>query len=855
MRKMFAQKISITEFLKNISITQKFVIAILLSEIILITGVLGIDICLIFGQQHNQLQHQVQLDLNLLEIYYRTNFNDKKVELHNRAESQTNQEQLTRTILASMNSGYSAIYSPNKAGNFIFRAYHNEKKFSELLSNQNESHKNLTPNFNFIEQNQAKSKNSLIYNTSLLNQIKAAAGQLITDRILVDNQTYTIAAKSINNNAGEPIAILVRGIPESLINSLIDEKIILKILFFSLLIAIQIVLIIIDQNQLNYAFLNIPINTQNLFFRKWRKQGISETSNNINLELQPEITDCQQAEIALPKKKVILEAILDNSAAVIYVQDLAGKYLFVNRHFEESFNLKKEQVIGKTDYELFAKEVAESSHNIHQIVAQVKKTLTVEELLPEKNGDDSYISIKFPLDDLNGVPYAVGSISTNINYRKELQILLASFKEELDNLLTERTAFFRQANELLRIAIGEKNQATKRAKNMAKQLNKHSITVDSILNASVDLIYLFDLSGKYTYVSRTGAEVLGMKPRDMIGKTAKDLGFSQEIIQQLNEQIKKVLTTSKAVKSEGCFPTVKGVKDYEYILSPIYDQKGKIEAIVSTFRDITERKRTELELQLAKEAAETANQAKSAFIANISYELRTPLTAIIGYSDLLSEEMMELGDQDLINDLNKIRSEGNNLCKMIQAIIDISQIESKQMKLYLEDFHLSFLIDNIIKSVQDLVRKNGNILTVDEVEDIGIVYADPIKVQKIISNLLSNSAKFTHKGEIKLRVSRQEDKIVLSVTDNGIGMSLDQVKYLFQPFTQADQSTTRQYGGIGLGLAISQRLCEMMGGKITVDSKIGFGSTFTVYLPVEVQDSNSRNFLETKKSTSDLSEV
>ncbi|MDJ0555342.1 MAG: ATP-binding protein [Microcoleaceae cyanobacterium MO_207.B10] len=166
------------------------------------------------------------------------------------------------------------------------------------------------------------------------------------------------------------------------------------------------------------------------------------------------------------------------------------------------------------------------------------------------------------------------------------------------------------------------------------------------------------------------------------------------------------------------------------------------------------------------------------------------------------------------------------------------------MKLYLEDFHLSFLIDSLIKSVQDLVRKNDNILTVYGVEDIGIMYAYPIKVQNIISYLLSNAAKFKHKGEITLRVSCQGDEIVFCVTDNGLGMSLDQIKYLFQPFIQADELTTRQYGGTGLGLVISQRFCEMMGGKITVDSKVAIGSTFTVYLPIEVEDTNSKNLLE-----------
>ncbi|MGB3511106.1 MAG: ATP-binding protein [Microcoleaceae cyanobacterium] len=827
---------------------------------IFITGILGIDIWLIVSKQQNELHTQAQLDLNLLEIYYRTYFNNKEVGIPHPSDTQANHHQLKLAMLKFMNGGYSAIYSPDEIGIFT-RAFQNENNFSELLSNQTE----LETNFKLIKQNQLKIKNSPISDTSILNQIEAAAGQPITYRILVENQTYTIAAKSINNNAGEPIAILVRGIPESLINALISDKIILKITVLSLFITIQILLIIIGQKYLNY-YPKTPANAKKIALETWEDRAIvnafnseypsSDKLNNINfLKLQQKIREDPKEEIEFQKNNVMLEAIINNPTAVIYIQDMQGKYLFVNPHFEEIFNLKKEEIIGKTDYELFSKELADSSREIHQIVAKAKKTLTIEEILPKKDGYNSYVSIKFPLEDVDGVPYAIGSISTNINYRKEIQVLLASVNEELENRVAERTAFLKQANQLLRMEIGEKIKANKKSEKMTIELEQHSRTVDSIINASVDLIYLFDLSGKYTYVSRNGAEALGKKPSDMIGKRVKDLGFSQEIIQEFDQQIKKVLTTSKAVKSEACFSTVKGVRDYEYILSPVSNQEGKIEAIVSIFRDITERRHTELELQLAKEAADVANQAKSAFIANISHELKTPLTAIIGYSDLLAEEIIELADRDLINDLNKIRSESNHLLKMIQEIIDLSKIESNKMKLYLEDFYLSSLVDNVIKSVQDLVIKNGNILRVQGVEEIGIMYADPIKVQQIISNLLTNAAKFTHQGEITLRVTRQENKIVFYVTDNGIGMSLDQIKYLFRPFTQADESTTRQYEGTGLGLAISQRLCKMMGGKITVDSKVGVGSTFTVYLPIEVQDTNSRKLLEANKSVSDLNEL
>ena len=618
----------------------------------------------------------------------------------------------------------------------------------------------------------------------------------------------------------------------------------MKLIFKIQMLILSIIILII--------FLQIIIH----IFNKTFSRSIYQKSRQVrqsNQELQEKLKICQAAKIDLEKKQAILESIIENSQAIISIQDLEGKYVLINRHFTDNFNLDKEQVIGKINYDLFPQEIAEHSHQINQIVIKEKKCLTVEEILPNRHGYNSYISSKFPVYNLDGCLYGIGSISTNINYRRELQKLLDNLNQELENRVAERTISLKQANEQLKKEINSKNEANIIANKMASELSQHARTVNSILNTSVDPIYLFNTSAKYTYVSQNGAAYLGMKPHEMIGKTIKELNFSQEIIQQLDREIQKVLTTGKSIKSEGCFPTKGTQRDYEYIISPVFDRQENIEAVVATFRDITERRSTQLDLELAKQHAEAANQAKSAFLANISHELKTPLNAIIGYSDLLHEEINELGYPELSNDFQKISFESQKLLKIIQEVIDISKIETNKIKLYLEDFNLSSLIKNVVKSAEPLVLKNGNILTVEGVEDIGIMYADPIKVQQIISNILSNAAKFTHQGEINFRVNRQREQIVISVTDNGIGISLDQIKYLFKPFTQADESMTRQYGGTGLGLAISQRFCQMMGGNITVDSTIGLGSTFTVCLPVEVADSKSENLLAKKTSKSHLS--
>jgi signal transduction histidine kinase len=274
---------------------------------------------------------------------------------------------------------------------------------------------------------------------------------------------------------------------------------------------------------------------------------------------------------------------------------------------------------------------------------------------------------------------------------------------------------------------------------------------------------------------------------------------------------------------------------------------------------------------------EEASRHKSAFVANMSHELRTPLNAILSYSQLVREELEDLGQTELVPDLQRIHGAGQHLLGLINDILDLSKIEAGRMDLYLEEVDVAGLIRETEAVARPLVEKNGNSLIVDCPSDIGSLHTDQQKLRQILLNLLSNAAKFTERGTITLTVVRTnfntkdtketdtkstkdgEDESIdsrlgdlgdlgdlgvlggenevgtirFAVSDTGIGMTAEQLGRLFEAFSQAEASTSRRYGGTGLGLALSRHFARMMGGDITVESEHGRGSTFTVGIPVQ----------------------
>jgi PAS domain S-box-containing protein len=273
---------------------------------------------------------------------------------------------------------------------------------------------------------------------------------------------------------------------------------------------------------------------------------------------------------------------------------------------------------------------------------------------------------------------------------------------------------------------------------------------------------------------------------------------------------------------------------------PVLNEDGTVREWVGVHADITDQRRFEEELAAAKTAAEEANRAKSQFIANMSHELRTPLSAIIGYSEMLEEEAEDSGDPSgQLEDLHKIQSNARHLLSLINDVLDLSKIEAGKMEIYLENFDLAELVKDVAGTVEALIEQKANNLAVSCAPSLESMHSDVTKVRQCLFNLLSNAAKFTEGGEITLKVERRaqdgEDWVLFQVADTGIGMTPEQLGKLFQRFTQADASTTRRFGGTGLGLAVTRAFCRMLGGDIGVESTPGQGSTFTIRVPADLR--------------------
>jgi PAS domain S-box-containing protein len=395
------------------------------------------------------------------------------------------------------------------------------------------------------------------------------------------------------------------------------------------------------------------------------------------------------------------------------------------------------------------------------------------------------------------------------------------------------------------LLIGTDNTARKAAEaeqeKLDQRLRDQQFYTRSLIESNIDALMTTNPSGIITDVNKQMEALTGCTRDELIGASFKRHFTDPERAQAA---IKRVLREKKITDYELTALARDGRKtEVSYNATTIYDRDRTLQGVFAAARDITERKHVEKELREAKAAAESASQTKSNFLATMSHEIRTPMNAIIGIADLLSKTALA-PEQDKYVQI--FRRASDNLLNLIDDILDFSKVESMQLDLERTEFSLRDLLEKVTEMMALGAHQKDLALVCEIAPDVPAdLVGDPSRLRQVLLNLIGNAIKFTNIGKVILRVTRDADSsdadaVRFTVSDTGIGIPSEKLKAVFERFTQADSSTTRQYGGTGLGLTISKYLVELMGGRIWVESKEGEGSVFSCSVPLDIWDGSKR---------------
>src|SRR5437773_1694667 len=389
------------------------------------------------------------------------------------------------------------------------------------------------------------------------------------------------------------------------------------------------------------------------------------------------------------------------------------------------------------------------------------------------------------------------------------------------------------------LLIGTDNTARKQVEEERKKLDQRlrdqQFYTRSLIESNIDALMTTDPRGIITDVNRQTEALTGCTRDELIGAPFKDCFTDPS---RAEAGIKLVLSEKKVTDYELTACARDGKQTVvSYNATTFYDRDRTLQGVFASARDVTERKRVEVELRQAKAAAESASQTKSDFLASMSHEIRTPMNAIIGIADLLAKTPLS-PEQDKYVQI--FRRAGDNLLNLVNDILDLSKVEASQLELERTGFSLNDLLEKVKEMVAIRAHEKGLALVCEIAPNVpNDLVGDPTRLRQVLLNLLGNAIKFTESGEVALRVTPDGDTSIpgalrFTISDTGIGIPDEKLGAVFERFTQADSSTTRRYGGSGLGLTISKRLVELMGGRIRVESGVGKGSVFSFAVPLEI---------------------
>ena len=559
------------------------------------------------------------------------------------------------------------------------------------------------------------------------------------------------------------------------------------------------------------------------------EQRVMERTAQLSLSydlLLKEIEERKHAEKALQKSEFRYRTIVEMTNEGIWSLDRDFRIVFINKKGAEMLGYRSEEMLGRriTDF------VLEDDLADHQGMIQALSHGTSESLegrYRHRNGGSKWMLVSAtPL--LKGNNCFAGSIImvTDITERKAYEAEILELNSELEQRVQERTEELSKAN---------------------KALKESEETARAIINAATESLMLTDCEGTILTLNESAADRLCGTIGDLKGTNSYRL-IPEDLAINRRKYAEEVIRTCRPLHFEDM---MQGIW-LENSIYPVFNELGSVTRLAIYSMDITERKRVNDELRKAKESAESAARLKAEFTANMSHEIRTPMNGIIGMVSLLMDDS---ATPEQMEALETIKTSSYALLDIVNDILDFSKIEQGKMKVENCPFHLRDLIEATISTFAFGARNKGLHLSKVVSDDLPeALMGDQVRIRQILLNLLGNAIKFTENGEVKISVSSfQKDdgywEVLLSVEDTGIGISPEAISKLFSPFTQAESSTTRRFGGTGLGLTISRSLVELMGGKIWAESSPGEGSTFYVLLNLKEASLAPQEIISVQKVT------
>jgi PAS domain S-box-containing protein len=413
--------------------------------------------------------------------------------------------------------------------------------------------------------------------------------------------------------------------------------------------------------------------------------------------------------------------------------------------------------------------------------------------------------------------------------RRRMEEALRIARDDLEARVQERTAELSASNIALQAEVSAREQAEKALQHERDLL---AVTLASISDA----VIATDAATALTFLNPVAETLTGWPAREASGRYITEIFriIDEQTRQVVENPIDKALREGRAVRVAN--HTVLVARDGKEIPvanggAPIRDKHGHVQGAVMVFHDITERKQAEAALIRAKEMAEAADRTKSEFLATISHELRTPLYAVIGYADLLAEGEFGPVTAAQSTPLERIRRNAQELCDLITAVLDLSRLAAGRLPVIVTEVQVPTLLEELKRETQELGERAGLQVLWKGEPTLGPLHTDGEKLKLILKNLLGNALKFTPAGSVTVATQSHREGVEISITDTGIGIPADALAVIFEPFRQGDGAATRPYGGAGLGLSIVKRLVELLGGTVAVESEVGQGSTFRVWLP------------------------